>query len=82
MRAIAQRVREAAVAVEGKGAGQIGIGLLVLAGLEEADQPDDLEWMAQKLVKLVGFVIMSVRLPARQGRPLQMPTAKHSQPAM
>ncbi len=62
MRAIAQRVREAAVAVEGKVAGQIGIGLLVLAGCEEADQPDDLEWMAQKLVKLVGFVSMCVML--------------------
>lgn len=55
MRVIVQRVKEAAVTVDGKIAGQIGKGLLVLAGFEEADQLDDLEWMAQKLVKLRTF---------------------------
>jgi len=52
MRVVVQRVRQAAVTVAGKITGQIGIGLLVLAGFEAADQADDLEWMAQKLVKL------------------------------
>jgi D-aminoacyl-tRNA deacylase len=52
MRVVVQRVRQAAVTVAGKITGQIGIGLLVLAGFEVADQADDLEWMAQKLVKL------------------------------
>lgn len=52
MRVIVQRVKQAAVAVDGKVAGQISTGLLVLAGFEDADKADDLEWMAQKLVKL------------------------------
>ena len=55
MRAIAQRVRQAAVSVGEKTVGQIGLGLLVLAGFEEVDQPSDLDWMAQKLVKLRVF---------------------------
>lgn len=52
MRVIVQRVKEAAVGVEGEITGQIGGGLLVLAGFEEDDQAGDLEWMARKLVKL------------------------------
>lgn len=52
MRVIVQRVKQAAVTVDGKVSGQIGMGLLVLAGFEDADQPDDLDWMVQKLIKL------------------------------
>ncbi len=52
MRVIVQRVKQASVIVDGNVTGQIGIGLLLLAGLEETDQANDLDWMAQKLVKL------------------------------
>lgn len=52
MRVIVQRVKEAYVTVDGNVTGKIGTGLLVLAGFEEIDQADDLDWMAQKLVKL------------------------------
>ncbi len=52
MRVIVQRVKQAGVTVDGKVTGQIGPGMLVLAGFEEADQTSDLDWMAQKLVKL------------------------------
>lgn len=52
MRVVAQRVIEASVSVQGNMTGQIGPGLLVLAGFEEADQAGDLEWMVQKLVRL------------------------------
>ena len=52
MRAVVQRVSEAAVSVHGALRGRIGPGLLVLAGFEEADQASDLDWMAQKLVRL------------------------------
>ncbi len=52
MRVIVQRVSEAAVSVDGRVSGRVGTGLLVLAGFEDADQSNDLEWMAQKLVKL------------------------------
>ncbi|MFA4968347.1 MAG: D-aminoacyl-tRNA deacylase [Sulfuritalea sp.] len=55
MRVIVQRVSEAAVRVQGSIVGAVGPGLLVLAGFEEADQPDDLDWMAQKLVRLRVF---------------------------
>lgn len=55
MRVIVQRVKQAAVTVDGAVTGQIGVGLLVLAGFEEADQASDLDWMAQKLVKLRVF---------------------------
>lgn len=47
-----QRVSQASVTVAGQTVGEIGRGLLVLAGFEEADQPADLDWMTQKLVKL------------------------------
>lgn len=52
MRVIVQRVSEAAVAAEGRITGLIGPGLLVLAGFEETDQDSDLDWMAQKLLRL------------------------------
>lgn len=55
MRVVVQRVSEAAVSVDGVVTGLIGRGLLVLAGFEEADQVTDLEWMAQKLVRLRVF---------------------------
>lgn len=52
MRVIVQRVKEASVTVDGKTTGQIGTGMLVLAGFEDGDQAAELDWMAQKLVKL------------------------------
>src|SRR5512147_2685536 len=52
MRALVQRVREAAVGVDGRVTGAIGRGLLVLAGLTEGDGADDREWLARKIVHL------------------------------
>ncbi|WP_338033131.1 D-aminoacyl-tRNA deacylase [Dechloromonas hankyongensis] len=46
-----QRVRAASVAVDGKICGEIGAGLLVLAGFEEADGDSDLDWTAGKIVR-------------------------------
>jgi D-tyrosyl-tRNA(Tyr) deacylase len=51
MRAIVQRVRAASVAVDGRTVGEIGPGLLVLAGFEAGDGAADLEWMAGKIVR-------------------------------
>lgn len=50
-----QRVSQASVSVGGKVCGAIGPGLLVLAGFEHADEAADLDWMAQKLVRLRVF---------------------------
>lgn len=52
MRVIVQRVSQSKVDVNQKTVGQIGRGLLVLAGFEEADTTDDLKWMAAKIVNL------------------------------
>ncbi|MCC7327353.1 MAG: D-tyrosyl-tRNA(Tyr) deacylase [Burkholderiales bacterium] len=52
MRALVQRVREASVAVDGRIAGAIGPGLLVLAGVTEGDTADDRDWLSRKIVQL------------------------------
>ena len=52
MRLVIQRVREARVTVEGRVTGQIGPGLLVLAGFAPTDNPAALAWMGRKLVQL------------------------------
>ena len=52
MRLVIQRVREAQVTVEDRVTGQIGPGLLVLAGFAPNDTPASLAWMCRKLVQL------------------------------
>jgi D-tyrosyl-tRNA(Tyr) deacylase len=49
MRAVIQRVTEANCKVDGKITGSIGLGLLVLLGIEDADTLEDLEWLASKI---------------------------------
>lgn len=51
MRVVIQRVREASVAVDDEITGEIGPGMLVLAGFENADIESDLDWMVAKLLK-------------------------------
>lgn len=52
MRTVIQRVSAASVAVDGKITGEIGAGLLVLAGFEADDGEADLDWMAGKIVRM------------------------------
>ncbi|MFN8321429.1 MAG: D-aminoacyl-tRNA deacylase [Chitinophagales bacterium] len=52
MRVTIQRVSEASVSISGTVKSKIGLGLLVLAGFEEADSAEDIEWMSGKLVNL------------------------------
>ena len=49
MRAVIQRVSEASCKVGGEITGAIGIGFLILLGVEDADTEDDLQWLAQKI---------------------------------
>ena len=49
MRAVIQRVKEASVKVDGNITGQIGKGLLVLVGIEDADTEEDIEWLTKKI---------------------------------
>ena len=52
MRLLIQRVAEASVTIEGRVHSQIGRGLLVLAGIEEADSQEDIDWLVGKLLRL------------------------------
>jgi D-tyrosyl-tRNA(Tyr) deacylase len=52
MRAVLQRVTEASCTVEGKVTGAIETGLLVLLGIEDADEQQDLDWLASKIVNM------------------------------
>jgi D-tyrosyl-tRNA(Tyr) deacylase len=52
VRAFIQRVSAASVAVDGRITGEIGPGLLVLAGFEADDGDADLDWMAGKIVRM------------------------------
>lgn len=52
MRAVIQRVSEAACNVDGQFTGIIRKGFLVLLGVEESDDPSDVEWLAQKIANM------------------------------
>lgn len=52
MKVVIQRVSKAIVKVEGKATGQIGDGLLVLLGIEDADTEEDIQWLSNKIVNL------------------------------
>lgn len=52
MKALVQRVSRAKVSAGGSVTGEIGKGLLVLAGFSGEDTPKELEWMVEKLTGL------------------------------
>lgn len=52
MKAVIQRVSEANVKVDGKIVGEISKGLLLLIGIDEEDEKNDADWLAQKILSL------------------------------
>lgn len=52
MIAVIQRVSSSSVEIEKKIKSSIGKGLLVLVGIEDADGPEDIEWLAGKIINL------------------------------
>ena len=52
MIAVIQRVAESSVKINGSIKGEIGEGLMVLLGIEEADDSSDIEWLTRKIVNL------------------------------
>jgi D-tyrosyl-tRNA(Tyr) deacylase len=52
MRAVIQRVTSCSVAIDAKTYASIHHGLLVLLGIEDADNAEDAQWLAQKIVNL------------------------------
>jgi len=52
MRAVVQRVKHASVVVEGKIAGEIKQGLLILLGVTHNDTELDIDWLSKKIYGL------------------------------
>ena len=52
MRIVIQRVQRCSVEVEGKIIGEIGKGLAILLGVEEADTQEDIDWLCGKISRL------------------------------
>jgi len=52
MIAVIQRVSKASVTIEGVVKSQIRKGLLVLLGIEDSDNDEDIEWLTNKIVNL------------------------------
>jgi D-tyrosyl-tRNA(Tyr) deacylase len=52
MRAVIQRVTGATVKIENILYSEIGKGLMVLVGIEETDNAEDIEWLCNKIVQL------------------------------
>jgi len=52
MRAVIQRVSCSTVSVGGQVVGEIGVGLVVLLGIEDADTQEDITWLAGKIARI------------------------------
>src|SRR6185503_13111837 len=52
MRAIIQRVLKASVTIDKNVHAEIGNGLLVFIGIEDADSQEDIVWLSRKIVNL------------------------------
>jgi len=55
MRAVIQRVSQSSCTVDNEVTGSIGLGFLVLLGVEDSDSDEDLQWLSQKIVNLRVF---------------------------
>jgi len=52
MIAVIQRVSQASVTINQQVKSSIGLGLMVLLGIEDADSEEDINWLSKKLVNL------------------------------
>jgi D-aminoacyl-tRNA deacylase len=52
VRAVIQRVSRASVAISNRIKSEIGVGLLVLIGIEDSDDDHDIDWLCSKIVQL------------------------------
>jgi D-tyrosyl-tRNA(Tyr) deacylase len=52
LRAIIQRVKESSVTIDEQVVAQIGTGLMVLVGIENEDQEEDIQWLVNKITQL------------------------------
>jgi D-tyrosyl-tRNA(Tyr) deacylase len=74
MRAVVQRVAEAAVRIEDRVHAEVRRGLLVLLGIETGDSAKDVEWLCGKIARMRLFPdadgVMNLDLNAAQGEVL------------
>ena len=52
MKAVIQRVSQASVTINNEKVADIGLGLLILVGIEDADTQDDIDWLTAKIAQL------------------------------
>lgn len=52
MKAVIQRVSKASVTIEGEKVSEIQTGLLILIGIDPADDITDIEWLSKKIANL------------------------------
>ena len=52
MRIVIQRVKEASVKIDGEIVSFVKKGMLILAGIEDTDTQEDIDWLANKIVQL------------------------------
>lgn len=55
MRVVVQRVKNASVSIQNQVKSDIGSGLLILLGIEESDNDEDVEWLCGKIARLRVF---------------------------
>ena len=74
MRVFVQRVSEASVVVEDELRSEIGSGMLILLGIENEDNQEDIDWLCAKIAKLRIFPdaegIMNLSLMDTKGEAL------------
>ena len=52
MIAVVQRVSESSVKIEDQVKSEIGAGVMILLGIEEADEQEDVEWLSRKIANM------------------------------
>ncbi|MGD9993810.1 MAG: D-aminoacyl-tRNA deacylase [Salinivirgaceae bacterium] len=52
MRIVLQRISEAAVSINNQTISKVGSGMLILLGIEDADNLEDVEWLVKKVINL------------------------------
>lgn len=52
MRLVIQRCKRASVTISGAVKSQIGQGMMILLGIEDADTDEDIDWLCRKVVSL------------------------------
>lgn len=55
MRAVIQRVTHASVTIQSNRKAEIGRGFLILLGIEQSDNQEDIEWLTRKIIGLRVF---------------------------